>query len=72
MSLDECTPKTNSDALHLNNLNSLKNIVILETKQRDYATTNKSVVRLSDQYMTRSQANAFLCLNDKRMPSKDS
>lgn len=47
----ECTPKTNSeDSFNLNNLKALKNIVVLKSKQGN----SQSVVRLANQYMTRS------------------
>jgi hypothetical protein len=47
----ECTPKTNSeDSFNLNNLNALKNIVVLKSKQGN----SQSIVRLANQYMTRS------------------
>jgi len=59
----ECTPKTNSeDSFNMNNLNALKNIVVLKSKQAN----SSSVVRLANHYMTRSQANDFLTKNDKR------
>jgi len=46
----ECTPKTNSEDSNLNNLNALKNIVVLKSKLGN----SQSIVRLANQYMTRS------------------
>ena len=68
LSNDDFTSKTNSeDPGILHNLNSLKNIVILESKHREPAANRQSVARLSEQYMTRSQANVFLSMADKRL-----